>query len=44
LASIGSYTSPIYGTSAVAALYLNGVAQQSAWTVSSGYLVAREEL
>jgi hypothetical protein len=40
LASIGSYTGPVYGTSAVAALYLNGVAQQSGWTVSSGYLPA----
>jgi hypothetical protein len=40
VASIGSYTGPVYGTSAVAAVYMNGLAQQSGWTVSSGYLPA----
>jgi hypothetical protein len=40
VASIGSYTGPVYGTSTVAAIYLNGVAQQSGWTVSAGYLPA----
>ena len=40
VASIGSWTSPVYGASAVAAVYLNGIAQPSGWTVSSGYLPA----
>jgi hypothetical protein len=40
LASIGSYTGPVHGTSGVGAVYLNGVAQPSGWTVSSGYLPA----
>jgi hypothetical protein len=40
VASIGSYTGPVYGTSAVAAVYLNGVAQQSEWMLTSGYLPA----
>jgi len=39
VASIGPYTGPVYGASAVAAVYLNGVVQ-SGWTVSSGYLPA----
>ena len=34
VASIGSYTGPVYGTSGVAAVYLNGVAQPSGWTVA----------
>ncbi len=38
VASIGSYTGPVYGTSSVAAVYLNGVAQPNGWSVSSGYL------
>jgi hypothetical protein len=38
--SIGPYTGLVYGTSAVAAVCLNGVAQQSGWSVSSGYLPA----
>jgi hypothetical protein len=40
IASIGSYSGPVYGTSGVGAVYLNGVAQRSGWTVSSGYLPA----
>ena len=40
VASIGSYIGPVYGTSGVAAVYLNGVAQPSGWSVSSGYLPA----
>jgi uncharacterized protein (TIGR02217 family) len=35
--SIGGATIPVYGTSGVSALYLNGVSQGSGWTVSSGY-------
>jgi uncharacterized protein (TIGR02217 family) len=38
--SIGSYIGPVYGTSGVAAVYLDGVAQPSGWSVSSGYLPA----
>src|SRR6202007_2414358 len=38
LASIGSYTGPVYGISGVTAVYLNGVAQPNGWSVSSGYL------
>jgi hypothetical protein len=38
VASIGSYTGPLYGTSSVAAVYLNGVTQPHGWSVSSGYL------
>ena len=38
VASIGSYTGPVFGTSAVPAVYLNGVAPPAGWTVSSGYL------
>lgn len=38
VASIGSYTGPVYGTSSVAAVYLNGVAQPNGWSVSSEYL------
>jgi hypothetical protein len=37
VASIGPYTGPVYGTSSVAAVYLNGVAQPNGWSVSSGY-------
>ncbi len=40
VASIGPYTGPVYGTPGVAGVYLNGVAQLSGWTVSSGYLPA----
>ena len=40
VASIGSYTGPVYGTPGIAAVYLNGIAQPSGWTVSSGYLPA----
>jgi uncharacterized protein (TIGR02217 family) len=39
-ASIGPYTGPVSGTSGVAAVYLNGVAQPSGWFVSNGYLPA----
>jgi hypothetical protein len=39
IASIGPYTGPAYGTTGLAAVYLNG-AQQSGWTLSSGYLPA----
>jgi uncharacterized protein (TIGR02217 family) len=35
--SIGAATLPVAGTSGVSAVYLNGVAQVSGWTVSSGY-------
>jgi hypothetical protein len=40
VASIGPYTGPVYGTPGVEAVYLNGAAQLSGWTVSSGYLPA----
>ncbi len=40
VASNGSYTGPVYGTSGVAAVYLNGVAEPSGWSVSNGYLPA----
>jgi hypothetical protein len=40
VASIGSYIGPVYGTSNVAAVYLNGVAEPSGWSVSNGYLPA----
>ena len=40
VASIGSYIGPVYGTSGVAAVYLNGVAEPSGWSVSNGYLPA----
>jgi uncharacterized protein (TIGR02217 family) len=40
VASIGSYTGPVYGTTGVATVFLNGVAQPSGWSVSSGYLPA----
>jgi hypothetical protein len=40
VASIGSYSGPVYGTSGVSAAYLNGVLQPSGWSVSSGYLPA----
>ena len=39
-ASIGDYAGPVYGTSGVSAIYFNGVAQGSGWSVSSGYLPA----
>jgi uncharacterized protein (TIGR02217 family) len=35
--SWGSYVEPVYGTSGVSAVYLNGVAQGSGWSVSAGY-------
>jgi hypothetical protein len=35
--SWGSYAEPVYGTSGVSAVYLDGVAQGSGWSVSSGY-------
>jgi uncharacterized protein (TIGR02217 family) len=34
------YVGPVYGTSGISAIYLNGVAQGSGWSVSSGYLPA----
>jgi hypothetical protein len=38
VAAIGGYTGPVYGTSGVTAVYLNGVSQPSnLWNVSSGY-------
>ena len=40
MASIGGYVGPVYGTSGVSAIYINGVAQGSGWSVSSGYLPA----
>lgn len=40
MVSFGPYTGPVYGTSGVAAVYLNGVAQPSGWSVSNGYLPA----
>jgi uncharacterized protein (TIGR02217 family) len=40
VASIGPYVGPVYGTSGVAAVYLNGVAEPSGWYVSNGYLPA----
>jgi uncharacterized protein (TIGR02217 family) len=40
VASIGAYAGPVNGTSAVGAVYLNGVAQASGWTVSAGYAPA----
>ena len=40
VASIGSYIGPVYGTSGVATVYLDGVAQPSGWSVSNGYLPA----
>ena len=40
VASIGGYVGSVYGTSGVSAIYLNGVAQGSGWTVSSGNLPA----
>jgi hypothetical protein len=40
VASLGGYVGPVYGTSGVSAIYLNGVAQGSRWSVSSGYLPA----
>ncbi len=38
--SIGGASEPVQGTSGVSAVYLNGVAQPSGWTVSSGYAPA----
>ena len=40
LRSVGAYSEPVQGTSGVTAVYLNGVAQSSGWTVSSGYAPA----
>jgi uncharacterized protein (TIGR02217 family) len=40
VASIGGYSGPVYGTSGVSAVYLNGVAQPSGWSVSGDYLPA----
>ena len=40
VAPLGAFTGPVYGTSGVSAVYLNGVAQGSGWTVSSGYAPA----
>ena len=40
VASIGGYSGPVYGTSGVSAVYLDGVLQASGWSVSSGYLPA----
>jgi hypothetical protein len=39
-ASIGPWTGPVNGTSGVSAVYLNGVSQASAWSVSAGYAPA----
>jgi uncharacterized protein (TIGR02217 family) len=35
--SYGAYSEPVLATSGVTAVYLNGVAQGSGWSVSSGY-------
>jgi uncharacterized protein (TIGR02217 family) len=35
--SFGAYTEPVTATSGVAAVYLNGVAQGSGWSVSTSY-------
>jgi hypothetical protein len=35
--SFGSYVEPVSGTSGPTVVYLNGVAQSSGWTISSGY-------
>ena len=40
VASIGSYFGPVYGTSGAGAVYLDGVAQASGWSVSASYLPA----
>jgi uncharacterized protein (TIGR02217 family) len=40
VASIGGYSSPVYGTPGVSAVYLNGVAQSSGWSASADYLPA----
>ena len=40
LATIGGATVPVYGTSGVSAVYLNGVPQAAGWTVSAGYAPA----
>jgi hypothetical protein len=37
---VGPFTGPLYGTSGVSAITLNGVAQGSGWSVSSGYAPA----
>ena len=37
VASVGPFTGPVYGTSGVSGVYLDGVSQGSGWTVSSGY-------
>ncbi|HZZ63833.1 MAG TPA: glycoside hydrolase TIM-barrel-like domain-containing protein [Roseiarcus sp.] len=38
--TIGGATIPVYGTSGLAAVYLNDVSQATGWTVSSGYAPA----
>ncbi len=40
VASQGAFTGPVCGTSGVSAVYLNGVAQGSGWSVSSSYAPA----
>ena len=40
VASIGDYTAPVYGTSAVSAIYLDGVRAGAGWSVERGYLPA----
>ena len=40
IAGLGGYAGPVYGTSGIAAVYLNGLAQESGWTAGSGYLPA----
>ncbi len=40
VASLGPFTGPVAGTSGVSAVTLNGVAQGSGWSVSSGYAPA----
>jgi len=40
VASIGGYTGPVYGTSGVSTVYLDGAPQPSGWSVSIGYLPA----
>ncbi|MBV9286740.1 MAG: glycoside hydrolase TIM-barrel-like domain-containing protein [Hyphomicrobiales bacterium] len=37
---VGGATLPVYGTSGVSAVYLNGVSQASGWSASSGYAPA----
>jgi uncharacterized protein (TIGR02217 family) len=42
VASIGSYIGPVFKTSGVVSVYIDGVAQPSGWSVSNGYKPAVE--